>query len=50
MKIFPLIAQLLLLIPVPLFARSISGTPEELAEARRWAAAKFDAKSDAPER
>src|SRR5579862_3155393 len=48
MKILLSVAQLLLLLPLPLFARSVSGTPEEFAEARRWAAAKFDGKSDAP--
>jgi alpha-galactosidase len=47
MKILLLIAQSLLLIPAPLFARSLTGTSEEFAEAQRWAAAKFEGKSDA---
>src|SRR5580693_7280654 len=47
MKILLLIAQSLLLIPASLFARSLTGTTEEFAEAQRWAAAKFEGKSDA---
>jgi alpha-galactosidase len=46
MKILLAIARLLLLIPVPLFAQSMSGTPEEFAEAVRWSAAKFEGKAD----
>ena len=45
MKILFAIARLLLLIPLPLLAQSMSGTPEEVAEAARWAAAKFEGKA-----
>ena len=46
MKILLAIARLFLLITIPLFAQSISGSPEEFAEAARWAAAKFEGKAD----
>ena len=46
MKILLAITRLLLLIPIPLLAQSMSGTPEEFAEVARWAAAKFEGKAD----
>jgi alpha-galactosidase len=45
-KILLAVTLLLLLISVPLFAQSMSGTPEEFAEAARWAAAKFEGEVD----
>ena len=46
MKILLAITRLLLLIPLPLSAQSMSGSPEEFAKAARWAAARFGGKAE----
>ena len=45
----PLIIAGLLCILSPQFARAVSPTPAEMAEARRWAAAKFEGVADVKE-
>src|SRR4030095_13567863 len=46
MKILLAITRLLLLLPLSLFAQSMSGNQEEFDEAARWVAAKFEGKAE----
>ena len=46
MKILLAITRILLLIPLPLSAQSMSGSPEEFGNAARWAAARFGGKAE----